>query len=1314
MMTQRCDRTGRDGRWFRGRLDRPVILVLFTFGSFLSFSTLAAATTYYADNAFGDAGFDGLSAVVTNGHGPKRHIADAIATASSGDQIAVAAGFYQESLWDPRAKIVTLLPSNVVTIVGNDPGQLDSDSDNIPDWWMLKYFGHNTGSVSDQSCATCDYNGNGVDNLHEFLNGWDPTNTCVAPVLYTANYQTNIVCSAIDWPGDFIVGSNTSSDVLLIQGGILSSTGDSYLGYESNSSNNTVVVDGPGSVWSNNVIYFAFSGCGNSLVITNGGQVTGQTAWAEYNPGSSNNAVLITDTGSVWNVAGDLTFNDSGNHLTIQNGGLLVAGTSWFGFTGGSSNNTALVTGSGSVWSNTSDLYITGDGGQSLVISNGGLVTDADAFLANPSSTASNNSALVTGPGSLWITADLSVGGGDMDFLGGSNRLVISDGGQLKISGSLDIGGDNVGFDSLVISNGGQVTSGVATLGAAEGNSNTVLVAGPDAVWNISGDLTIGASAGGNSLVISNGGSVVDNRGLLGDDCWDPLPDNTVLVTGPGSVWNNLSDLYIGAPDKYYCNAALLISNSATVYATSMVIGFAAVNTMNPVTINGGNLIVANAAENGLLDISGGTLTVNDGLCRTDHLIMRNGHFSTLVYNGGSITAGTADIENGAVLDITIGPNSSPIAVSGDLTLNAVLNLTDAGAPAGGPYTLFTYSGTLNYMELGVGGGAPCGDLPTAGEVITNAAYSVDISVPGQVNLVNTGVELTRTSEGAVSLRWNSQSNAIYRLECTDSTSTDTVWTLMQDNYPSQGTNTIWLDTGNYLQNPAIQHPKYATDRCYRVDYLGTNSVTPPSVNVVSPANGAILSGVVTVTVAAASSTVPYLNSYLYVDGQRMHYSDDGSNFAINTCEWPNGPHILFATAKGQSQLDGLSELLPIDAAYAASPYVPVTFSNFISQVAFSQQFFEPALGQIQQVTATFGANASWTLQIQDQHGNTARNASGSGSSMTFNWDGTGNGGSGIQVGVYYFAISAQASGGSSSETTTAPTRPPTAPGKGSLGTFGVARWDFSEYPNAFPTPYNGVDGQVQIDCRFEVPRFAAYGAENSADYFVDVMTEGRWKLGFNCSGRSGFRANDMRAAKWGGNEMFGTVNLGLFLGHGLNGTSVDYNPDAGGTYMTYLTSDNAADDNMPYTSPWVRLSECGFGGNLRWMGLAACRMLTDGPNDPECQYDGDNFLSMWDAGVLPIPDSLHLLCGMETDFVGNDFFGGLWAAYMVGASDRAPETIRKAWCDAEWTVCVMSGIDDTILCLVVGSDNCLDDTLADIDKGPSGTLTFDYCYAHQ
>src|ERR1035437_10319860 len=176
------------------------------------------AGTWYADNGLGDNGFDGFSQVITNGHGPKHNIADAIAAASSGDVVSVAAGFYQESQWLPGTKTLTF-PNGQVTIVNYDPGQTDTDNDTIPDWWMLKYFGHPTGQTSDQSCAGCYYNRNPLTNLEEYQRGLDPTNTCPALVLYTTNYQTNIVCKAVDWDGDFVVGSTFYADALLIQHG---------------------------------------------------------------------------------------------------------------------------------------------------------------------------------------------------------------------------------------------------------------------------------------------------------------------------------------------------------------------------------------------------------------------------------------------------------------------------------------------------------------------------------------------------------------------------------------------------------------------------------------------------------------------------------------------------------------------------------------------------------------------------------------------------------------------------------------------------------------------------------------------------------------------------------------------------------------------------------------------------------------------------------------------------------------------------------------------------------------------------------------
>ena len=60
-------------------------------------------------------------------------------------------------------------PVNTVSI-------MDSDGDGIPDWWMMKYFGHTTGQTGDLSRAQDDADGDRLTNLQEYLTGTDPLN----------------------------------------------------------------------------------------------------------------------------------------------------------------------------------------------------------------------------------------------------------------------------------------------------------------------------------------------------------------------------------------------------------------------------------------------------------------------------------------------------------------------------------------------------------------------------------------------------------------------------------------------------------------------------------------------------------------------------------------------------------------------------------------------------------------------------------------------------------------------------------------------------------------------------------------------------------------------------------------------------------------------------------------------------------------------------------------------------------------------------------------------------------------------------------
>ena|SRR5665213_532932 len=96
---------------------------------------------------------------------------------------------------------------------------------------------------------------------------------------------------------------------------------------------------------------------------------------------------------------------------------------------------------------------------------------------------------------------------------------------------------------------------------------------------------------------------------------------------------------------------------------------------------------------------------------------------------------------------------------------------------------------------------------------ITTSAILLLVPRPclGQTNLNFTSI--SSTLEGAIQLTWNSTSNEVYEIDEADSlldTNTGTItWNKLYDDYPSQGTSSFWLDTGDYNLAPQILHPKY-------------------------------------------------------------------------------------------------------------------------------------------------------------------------------------------------------------------------------------------------------------------------------------------------------------------------------------------------------------------------------------------------------------------------------------------------------------------------------------------------------------------------
>ena len=265
--------------------------------------------------------------------------------------------------------------------------------------------------------------------------------------------------------------------------------------------------------------------------------------------------------------------------------------------------------------------------------------------------------------------------------------------------------------------------------------------------------------------------------------------------------------------------------------------------------------------------------------------------------------------------------------------------------------------------------------------------------------------------ERAPILTWRSESNAVYRVDYADHVvNTNTEWQLLYDNYPSHGTNTFWMDSGNDSTEPEIPHPKRVSKRFYRVVKTGTNTAVAPFVQVTSPSSNANLSGEVTVSIVSTTSLAD-VSIKLYVDGQEMPPTFDGTNFIINTSEWANGPHILFATGEAISALPAAPRNAPpVTYGRAVSEHVPVTFDNYVSQLYFSEPFFEPELGQTQRVTAVFAAYSDWMLQILDSTSNAVRTVTNTGYTMEFDWDGTGEGGTNLPNGVYEYLVTASQS----------------------------------------------------------------------------------------------------------------------------------------------------------------------------------------------------------------------------------------------------------------------------------------------------------------
>ena len=495
----------------------------------------------------------------------------------------------------------------------------------------------------------------------------------------------------------------------------------------------------------------------DALIIQNSGVLSNGFGYIGYESSASNNIAIVRDSVSAWSNQLDLIvgFQGAGNQLVISNAGSVYSANGTVGVVPSASNNAVIVAGSNSVWTIANELIISSNGpNNTLIITNGGRVFDAGALIGTDVGASRSAFVLVTGTNSFWNNS--------------TNALVSTD----------------YGF-GITIANGGRFAAGgTVQIGRSAGASgNIVLVTDPGSTWSNGTILQVSGFSGFNQFIVSNGATAYSGSGTIGPNL-DTL-SNSVVVTGPGSVWTvggsiSISDSggldnslvvtngsLVSAQDEFLTRfggrGALVIAGGTNIVSDQIQIG--ALGGTGTVSVLGGALFVTNALATATVTVNtNSTLLLGAGTFKADNLIVTNGgavqylqalqvdNASVSVAAGGSLVATNAPTTIGSVSNSTAtvivasnatvstalttlasGTNSTAsLTVQDVATVNVLSNLIVAPAPGANAIVTMT-GGTLVVTNgtIGVGNnGSLTGGSGTALFSLQNAVvYAQDIKL---------------------------------------------------------------------------------------------------------------------------------------------------------------------------------------------------------------------------------------------------------------------------------------------------------------------------------------------------------------------------------------------------------------------------------------------------------------------------------------------------------------------------------------------------------------------------------------------------------
>ncbi len=304
-------------------------------------------------------------------------------------------------------------------------------------------------------------------------------------------------------------------------------------------------------------------------------------------------------------------------------------------------------------------------------------------------------------------------------------------------------------------------------------------------------------------------------------------------------------------------------------------------------------------------------------------------------------------------------------------------------------------------------------------------AFSIALNASGQTNGPVIQTPIVRADDyRTVLLRWNTETGAVYQVESADALEAEGAqglkWVIRESDCVSKGTNSEWMDVGDARWLPRVLHPIFQEHRFYRVQKVNQATNTPPVVSVqLSQSNTASGFLRATALVSVADTNQSLYSVGIFVDGQRLgsmeSFPSTNSGVWINSTEWPNGPHEIYAVAtiadSAETTPANESEAAETNAvvyAVGVSPSQFVTFSNYISQFFVAIPYFQA--GQTQEIVAKFEQDSYWRVSVLNYLDIAVRQFEGQGSSCYAPWDGNDDNGDPLPYGFYDYFIEARPS----------------------------------------------------------------------------------------------------------------------------------------------------------------------------------------------------------------------------------------------------------------------------------------------------------------